>query len=181
MLSLPPPASHLTDVTQRQVAEAWLADEQRKRSSTTFDVEASDERDAVEAKLLAHKPGSARGLLESNLSWSHCRLSERALRAVHADWGPPDERPTVESIARRIKAGDQTPRVCNDAPSRNSPTTNPTTGGRSSSSTTAHPGSPAAPSSSTATTAPSQPSYGPRTVTRTNPGTPTSATAGQQQ
>jgi hypothetical protein len=113
MLDLLPRTFHISLTDQRRVAEDWLADEQRKESSKNLDIEASEERHAVEAKLLAHKPGAARPLLESTLSWSHCRLPETALRRVYTIWGPPDERETVETVARRIRAGESLPRVCN--------------------------------------------------------------------
>lgn len=113
MRRLLPPASHVSFTEQQQVAEEWLAEEQSKDPSKTLDIEAEDERHEVEAKLLGHKPGVARRLLDLNLSWSRCRLSEAALRTVYTVWGNPADRNTVEAVANGIRAGESFPRVCN--------------------------------------------------------------------
>lgn len=105
MLKSPSSVSDISFTNQYQVAQEWLAEEQSKSSAPTFDIEADNEQHEVEAKVLAHKPGAARALFNLNLSWSHCRLSERALRDVYTVWGEPDERDTVESVANQIRTG----------------------------------------------------------------------------
>lgn len=102
------PSSSVFDISftnQHQVAQEWLAEEQSKSSAPTFDIEADNKQHEVEARVLAHKPGAARALFNLNLSWSHCRLSERALRDVYTVWGEPGERETVESVANQIRIG----------------------------------------------------------------------------
>lgn len=106
MLKPPSSVADISFTDQHQVAQEWLTEEESKSSVPTFDIEADNKQDEVEAKVLAHKPEAARALFNLNLSWSQCRLSERALRDVYTVWEEPNERNTVEAVANQIRTGE---------------------------------------------------------------------------